>query len=106
MMAGPPGNREGVRDATTPGPEPPQVAPPAGRWGRRRGARGARRDCLNLNVWTPDPGSVGLPVMVWIQGGMFEISATGAYDGSRFARDGIVCVVINWRPGAEGFLYL
>ncbi|HET9117790.1 MAG TPA: carboxylesterase family protein, partial [Pseudonocardiaceae bacterium] len=29
-----------------------------------------------------------------------------AYDGSRFARDGVVCVVINWRPGAEGFLYL
>ena len=31
---------------------------------------------------------------------------TAAYDGSRFARDGVVCVVINWRPGAEGFLYL
>ncbi len=44
--------------------------------------------------------------MVWIQGGMFELSSTAAYDGSRFARDGIVCVVINWRPGAEGFLYL
>ena len=44
--------------------------------------------------------------MVWIQGGMFEISSTAAYDGSRFARDGVVCVVINWRPGAEGFLYL
>jgi carboxylesterase type B len=44
--------------------------------------------------------------MVWIQGGMFELSSTAAYDGSRFARDGVVCVVINWRPGAEGFLYL
>ena len=63
-------------------------------------------DCLNLNVWTPDPGAAGLPVMVWIQGGMFELSSTAAYDGSRFARDGVVCVVINWRPGAEGFLYL
>ena len=52
-------------------------------------------DCLNLNLWTPDPGAVGLPVMVWIQGGMFELSSTAAYDGSRFARDGIVCVVIN-----------
>jgi carboxylesterase type B len=37
---------------------------------------------------------------------MFELSSTAAYDGSRFARDGVVCVVINWRPGAEGFLYL
>ena len=52
------------------------------------------------------PGRGGLPVMVWIQGGMFELSSTAAYDGSRFARDGVVCVVINWRPGAEGFLYL
>ena len=29
---------------------------------------------------------------------MFELGSTAAYDGSRFARDGVVCVVINWRP--------
>ena len=23
-------------------------------------------ECLNLNVWTPDPGASGLPVLVWI----------------------------------------
>ena len=112
---------DGVRDATAFGPEPPQVAPPA-----TGGANGAvaedwsaiddafarvghaapSEDVLNLNIWTPDPGAARLPVMVWIQGGMFEISSTEAYDGSRFARDGVVCVVINWRPGAEGFLYL
>src|SRR6478609_11897367 len=28
-------------------------------------------DCLNLNVWTPDPGASGLPVLVWIHGGSF-----------------------------------
>ena len=111
----------GVRDATRLGPEPPQVAPPA-TGGPRSGAtedwedvagafaavdRAApSEDCLNLNVWTPDPGATGLPVMVWIQGGMFELSSTAAYDGRHFARDGVVCVVINWRPGAEGFLYL
>jgi len=53
--------------------------------------------------------SAGLPVMVWIPGSMFEYHGTGAspwYDGSRFARDGIVCVTINYRYGAEGFLYL
>src|SRR5215467_8180592 len=47
--------------------------------------------------------------MLWIPGGMFEFHATGAtafYDGSRFARDGVVCVTINYRVGAEGFLYL
>lgn len=27
-------------------------------------------------------------------------------DGRPFARDRIICVVINWRVGAEGFLYL
>jgi carboxylesterase 2/para-nitrobenzyl esterase len=40
---------------------------------------------------------------------MFEYHGTGAspwYDGSRFARDSIVCVTINYRVGAEGFLYL
>lgn len=111
----------GVRDATRPGPEPPQVAPPA-TGGPRAGASEDRADvagafaavdraapseeCLNLNVWTPDPGATGLAVMVWIQGGMFELSSTAAYDGGHFARDGVVCVVINWRPGAEGFLYL
>jgi carboxylesterase type B len=29
-----------------------------------------------------------------------------AYDGSRFARDGVVCVTINYRVGADGFLAL
>jgi len=44
--------------------------------------------------------------MIWIHGGMFEFGTGAAYDGSRFARDGIVCVIINYRVGAEGFLYL
>jgi carboxylesterase type B len=111
----------GVRDATALGPEPPQVAPPStggppagveGDWEDIGSAFAAVHraapsgDCLNLNIWTPDPGAIGLPVMVWIQGGMFELSSTAAYDGRNFARDGVVCVVINWRPGAEGFLYL
>ncbi|HEX8971003.1 carboxylesterase/lipase family protein, partial [Oryzihumus sp.] len=96
---------DGVRDATKFGPSPPQVAPPqaaGGGWDTDV----AGEDCLNLNIWTPDPGTSGLPVMVWIQGGQFEIGATKAYDGSRFARDGVVCVVINWRVGADGFVYL
>ena len=47
------------------------------------------------------PRAAGLPVMVWIQSGTSELSSTAAYDGSRFARDVVVWVVINWRPGAE-----
>jgi carboxylesterase type B len=41
--------------------------------------------------------------MKWIQGGMFEIQPSARYDGSRFARDGVVCLVINWRVGGRGF---
>jgi para-nitrobenzyl esterase len=63
-------------------------------------------DCLNLNIWTPDPGSARLPVLVWITGGAFQFGSAGWYDGSRFARDGVVCVAINYRVGAEGFVYL
>jgi carboxylesterase type B len=66
-------------------------------------------NCLTLNVWSADLGSVRQPVMVWIPGGMFEFHGTAAspwYDGSRFACDGVVCVTINYRVGAEGFLYL
>jgi para-nitrobenzyl esterase len=96
----------GVRDALTYGPKPPQLPypPPWDVLLPERGPLG--EDCLNLNIWSPDPGSAGLPVMVWIPGGMFEAGSGASYDGSRFARDGIVCVTINWRVGAEGFLYL
>jgi carboxylesterase type B len=65
-------------------------------------------DCLTLNIWAPALTPAAHPVMVWIPGGMFEFHGTGAspwYDGSRFARDGVVCVTINYRVGADGFLY-
>ena len=65
-------------------------------------------DCLNLNVWTPGAGAGGLPVLVWIHGGSFMngSGSVGAYDGAAFARDGVVCVTINYRLAAEGFLFL
>jgi para-nitrobenzyl esterase len=98
----------GIRDALVFGAEPPQLKPPPDHpaaalvWDPAVPGE----DCLNLNVWTPDPASAGLPVMVWIPGGMFEVGTGASYDGSRFARDGIVCVTINYRVGPEGFLYL
>jgi carboxylesterase 2/para-nitrobenzyl esterase len=100
---------QGVRDALTFGPKSPQVAYPPGIAEALAELVGPGEDCLTLNIWTPDPSKAGLPVMVWIPGGMFEFHATGAtafYDGSRFARDGVVCVTIGYRVGAEGFLYL
>ena len=68
----------------------------------------AGEECLNLNVWTPDHGSSGLPVLVWVHGGSFMngSGSVGAYDGAAFARDGVVCVTINYRLSAEGFLFL
>jgi len=98
----------GVRDAIAFGAEPPQLRPPGDHpaaamvWDPAEPGE----DCLNLNIWTPDPIAGGLPVMVWIPGGMFEVGSGASYDGSRFARDGVVCVTINYRVATEGFLYL
>ncbi|MEU1629702.1 carboxylesterase family protein [Streptomyces sp. NPDC020096] len=63
---------------------------------------------LNLNVWTPGPDATALPVLVWIHGGGFTTgsSARSIYDGATFARDGVVCVSINYRLGVEGFAYI
>jgi len=68
----------------------------------------AGEDCLNLNVWTPDVSATGLPVLVWIHGGSFMngSGSVGEYSGAAFARDGVVCVTINYRLSAEGFLFL
>ncbi|MFB7394040.1 carboxylesterase/lipase family protein [Streptomyces sp. NPDC056191] len=77
-------------------------------------------DCLNLNVWAPwgapdgpsgaggadgGPGEGGRPVMVWIHGGslVHGSSAVPVYDGTAFARDGVVLVSVNYRLGTEGF---
>jgi carboxylesterase type B len=98
---------DGVREATRFGQlvlqpqDDPLVAsgyPPGAQFGD---------DCLSLNVWTPatDP-LVRLPVMVWVHGGGFRLG-TGSepmYDGATFARDGVVCVTLNYRLGAAGFL--
>ena len=98
----------GVRDALTYGatvPKPPYF-PPFDVLLPEPAIPG--EDCLNLNIWSPELGQANLPVMVWIHGGAFA-NGTGAisiYDGSRFARDGVVCVTINYRLGVDGFLYL
>jgi para-nitrobenzyl esterase len=63
-------------------------------------------DCLYVNVWAPEkPASPKLPVMVWIHGGGFVNggSSPAVYDGSAFARRGIVFVSFNYRLGRFGF---
>jgi para-nitrobenzyl esterase len=63
-------------------------------------------DYLTVNVWTPDPGARGLPVMVYLHGGAFIAGAPHApvYDGTSFARDGVVLVSATYRLGVEGFV--
>ena len=62
-------------------------------------------DCLTLNVWAPAQHGRSLPVMVWFHGGAFVWGAGSApaYDGSAFARNGVVLVTLNYRLGRFGF---
>ncbi|GAB3578762.1 hypothetical protein GCM10027445_46390 [Amycolatopsis endophytica] len=62
-------------------------------------------DYLNLDVWTPDPRSDRLPVMVFVHGGAFTGGSGGTpgCDGTRFAEDGVVLVTVNCRVGVAGF---
>lgn len=98
----------GVRDALTFGSKPPQPNYPPDVSAILPELASPGEDCLNLNIWSPNLGAARLPVMVWIPGSAFQFgtAATTYYDGRRFARDGVVCVTINYRVGPEGFLYL
>lgn len=60
---------------------------------------------LNVNVFTPDPGASGLPVLVWIHGGGYFAGSPASpwYDGRNFNRDGVVAVSISYRLGVDGF---
>ena len=62
-------------------------------------------DCLYLNIWAPESGGP-FPVFVWIHGGGFTggHSFEPVYDGSEFARQGIVCITVAYRLGVLGFL--
>ncbi len=94
---------EGVRDALVMGATP------------QRGDNGITlipepsvegESTLNVNVFTPSPGAdASLPVLVYIHGGGFTSGSPAStwYDGTAFARDGAVTVVISYRLGFEGF---
>ncbi|GAA2208964.1 carboxylesterase family protein [Nonomuraea monospora] len=102
---------DGVRDATAPGPNAPQSARTLGTVDMSPyfGAGWSRgEDYLTVNVHAPAEGGGGLPVMVFVHGGGFVAGSTRStlYDGSAFARDGVVLVTLNYRLGIAGFLDL
>lgn len=62
---------DGVRTAVEYGPTAPQVPYPAPIAALLDNVIALGDDYLTVNVWTPDHGAGGLPVMVWIHGGAF-----------------------------------
>ncbi|AKU15059.1 carboxylesterase/lipase family protein [Luteipulveratus mongoliensis] len=100
---------EGTRDATALAPTPPQRPYPAPFAALLHNPVDIGPDFLSVNVWTPGPGpDARLPVMVWIPGGAFlrGSNAIPTYDGTAFARDGVVLVSVSYRLGAPGFAVL
>lgn len=69
---------------------------------------GIDEDCLYLTVMSPTepPPEEGYPVLFWIHGGAFEqgLGNCPLYNGTQFAKNGIVTVVINYRLGVLGFM--
>jgi len=64
-------------------------------------------DCLYLNVWTPAKKTdEKLPVIYWVHGGGYigGSTRTPMYDGTDFAKKGVVLVSVAYRLGPFGFL--
>ena len=86
---------DGVLDAHEFGPAPPQPM-----------RLTSSDEWLTVNVWSPDLGASGLPVMVWLYGGRFTTGASDESDcdGARLAAGGVVVVSPNYRVAGEGFM--
>lgn len=91
----------GVRDATSAGPMPPQPSRAPG------GGLAGEPDDLTINIWAP-VNARNAPVLVWLPGGAFyRVNASETwYDGSAYAREGVVVVTVNYRVGIDGFMWV
>ncbi len=70
---------------------------------------GTGEDCLYLSVFAPSEPSTdpkGYPVLFWMHGGAFEqgLGNCALYNGSTFAQNNVISVVINYRLGVFGFM--
>ena len=107
-----PASWRGARPATAFGAICPQPLKANGAPNEGGAVGPASEDCLFVNLWAPRTAVRAganskdkAPVMVWLHGGGNTTGAgsLGAYDGSAFARDGVILVTINYRLGALGF---
>jgi para-nitrobenzyl esterase len=62
-------------------------------------------DCLVGNIWVPEQTAGKLPILIWIHGGGWVNggSSPAIYDGSQFAKQGILVYSFNYRLGRFGF---
>ena len=97
------GAHEGVMDCFKPGSIPLQPNPDKTGKNKMVGGDGP----LCLNIWAPKTGQKH-PVMVWVPGGGSINCAQNdeRFDGTNFARDGIVLVTLAYRVNVDGFLKL
>lgn len=99
----------GTRDATDYGATAPQAPYPGALNALLPTVTIPGEDILHVNLWAPqDRADGGWPVLVWFHGGSFTHGANAMrlYDGTAFARRGLVVVSVNYRLGAEGFSVL
>ena len=96
---------QGVRQCDAFGPECPQ-APYATGSMYYQPPQKQSEDCLYLNVWTSGKSGEKRPVMVWIHGGALTrgSGANRTYNGTSFAKKGVVLVTVNYRLGPLGYL--
>jgi para-nitrobenzyl esterase len=94
----------GLRDAGAHRFDAPQNRP---WWERTASQQPTSEDCLTLDVCRPAGTLAGarLPVLVWIHGGGFVMGSNSqpAFDGTAWAREGLLFVALNYRLGRVGF---